>query len=123
MWSNFLHLLLIVILTVILIWTVYNTLLFFTSLFSFIRKERKNRSSISHNSPNDLFYDFPFVSIVVPVKNGEKVLPRLIESLLNVDYPKDKMEIILVEDGSKDRSYELCLKYAHRQHHSYHSTR
>lgn len=114
MWSNFLHLLLIVVFAVILTWTIYNVSLFFAGFFAFIRKNRRNRSSADISSFNEPFSEFPFVSVVIPVKDGEKVLPRLIESLLNVDYPKDKMEIILIEDGSKDKSYELCLMYARR---------
>jgi cellulose synthase/poly-beta-1,6-N-acetylglucosamine synthase-like glycosyltransferase len=38
-------------------------------------------------------------------------------SLLSLDYPKDKMEIILVEDGSHDNSYNLCLEYARKHPH------
>ena len=47
------------------------------------------------------------VSIIVPVYNGEKVLKRCVESLLNQDH-KD-IDIILVDDGSKD-SGKVSLK-------------
>jgi cellulose synthase/poly-beta-1,6-N-acetylglucosamine synthase-like glycosyltransferase len=36
------------------------------------------------------------------------------DPLLNLDYPKDRMEIILVENGSRDNSYNLCLEYARK---------
>lgn len=54
---------------------------------------------------------YPFVSIVVPVYNGEKTIGRCIESLLNLDYPKDRYEIIVVDNGSKDRTREIVKKY------------
>jgi cellulose synthase/poly-beta-1,6-N-acetylglucosamine synthase-like glycosyltransferase len=54
----------------------------------------------------------PFVSLIIPVKNEEKVISRLLESLLRIDYPKDRMEILIVEDGSFDRTKEVCLYYA-----------
>lgn len=42
-------------------------------------------------------------SIVVPFRNEAKVLPELLESLSELDYPKDLFEIILVDDESEDR--------------------
>ena len=50
------------------------------------------------------------VSIIVPVYNGEKVLPHCIESIINQDY-KD-IEIILIDDGSKDDSFRIISDYA-----------
>ena len=50
------------------------------------------------------------ISIVVPVYNVEKYLERCIKSLINQSL-KD-IEIILVNDGSTDRSLEICNKYA-----------
>ena len=42
-------------------------------------------------------------SIVVPFRNEAKVLPELLESLSELNYPKDLFEIILVDDESEDR--------------------
>ena len=42
-------------------------------------------------------------SIVVPFRNEAKVLPQLLESLSELNYPKDLFEIILVDDESEDR--------------------
>ncbi|MCR8487435.1 MAG: glycosyltransferase family 2 protein [Crenarchaeota archaeon] len=89
-------------------WTLYNATLFFTGLFSRL-SGKKWRSQ-----PQDEIFNEPRVSIIIPVKNGEKVLPRLMNSLLKLDYPLEKMEIILIEDGSTDKSYELCLNYAEK---------
>ncbi|MCZ7393671.1 MAG: glycosyltransferase [Candidatus Methanoperedens sp.] len=49
----------------------------------------------------------PFVSIIVPSYNEEKVIKRRIENLLCLNYPKDKYEVIVVDSGSKDRTVEL----------------
>lgn len=51
----------------------------------------------------------PLLSIVVPVYNVEKYLVECIDSILNQPY-KD-CEIILVNDGSTDRSLDICLRY------------
>ncbi|NPV73973.1 MAG: mycofactocin system glycosyltransferase [Pelotomaculum sp.] len=42
----------------------------------------------------------PFVSVVVPTRNRQDVLVSCVESLLDVDYPADKLEIIVVDDAS-----------------------
>jgi glycosyltransferase involved in cell wall biosynthesis len=53
----------------------------------------------------------PFVSVVVPVKNGANSIDALLKALLNQDYPKDKTQIILVDNGSLDGTYDLIKKY------------
>lgn len=46
----------------------------------------------------------PFVSVVVPVLNGERTLRDCLVSLLAVDFPADRREIIVVDNGSTDRT-------------------
>lgn len=50
------------------------------------------------------------VSIVVPIYNREKFLDKCINSLISQTYKN--IEIILVDDGSKDNSLSICKKYA-----------
>lgn len=50
------------------------------------------------------------LSIIIPVYNGEKYIDRCLESVLSQD--NGKLEIILINDGSRDNSAELCDKYA-----------
>lgn len=52
----------------------------------------------------------PLISVIVPVYNVEAYLPRCVESIRNQTY--QNLEIILVDDGSKDRSNVLCDEYA-----------
>lgn len=53
--------------------------------------------------------DSYLVSIIVPIYNVEKYLDRCIQSVLNQSY--ENLEIILVDDGSPDRSSEICDEY------------
>jgi cellulose synthase/poly-beta-1,6-N-acetylglucosamine synthase-like glycosyltransferase/peptidoglycan/xylan/chitin deacetylase (PgdA/CDA1 family)/spore germination protein YaaH len=52
----------------------------------------------------------PFVSVVVPAYNEEKVIGRTIDSLLRSDYPS--FEIIVVDDGSTDGTYETAVLHS-----------
>jgi len=54
------------------------------------------------------------VSIIVPVRDEEKVVGRLLEALQRLDYPPERKEIVIVEDGSVDETVEICNEYAGR---------
>ena len=46
----------------------------------------------------------PSVSVIVPAKNEEKGIAETIQALLKSDYPDDKLEVIVVNDGSTDKT-------------------
>lgn len=54
---------------------------------------------------------YPKVAIIVPCFNEAPRVGRTIESLLNLDYPKNKLEIIVVDDGSKDGTYYVVKRF------------
>jgi glycosyltransferase involved in cell wall biosynthesis len=54
----------------------------------------------------------PKVSVIIPVYNVEKYLHRCVESILNQTF--QDFEIILINDGSKDRSGQICDEYAQK---------
>lgn len=53
--------------------------------------------------------DNPLVSIVIPVYNGENYVNEAIDSAINQTYKN--IEIIVVDDGSKDKTEEICKSY------------
>ncbi len=53
----------------------------------------------------------PFVSVVVPLYNDEKNIAFTLSSILDSNYPKDKLEVIVVDDASTDNSYEVAKKF------------
>jgi len=53
----------------------------------------------------------PFVSVIVPIKDDEKSVDALMRALLYQSYPKDKTEIILVDNGSQDGTYDRIKRY------------
>lgn len=54
---------------------------------------------------------YPFVSVVVGIRNEEKFIEECIESLLNLDYPRDSYEIIIVDGMSTDKTRDIIQKY------------
>ena len=50
---------------------------------------------------------FLFVSVIVPAKNEEAVIERVIESLAKCEYPAELFEVIVVDDHSQDRTSEI----------------
>jgi cellulose synthase/poly-beta-1,6-N-acetylglucosamine synthase-like glycosyltransferase len=57
-------------------------------------------------------WDPPNVSVLVPVKNEEKVVGRLLDALVRLDYPRENLEVVVVEDESRDRTLEICKGYS-----------
>lgn len=55
--------------------------------------------------------NFPYVSVVVPVFNGRSLIGDCIESLLALDYPAERIEIIIVDNGSTDGTDEVVKGY------------
>ena len=52
------------------------------------------------------------VSIVVPVHDGAAFLAAKLESILELDYPRERMEIFVVDDGSADRTPEIAREFS-----------
>jgi glycosyltransferase involved in cell wall biosynthesis len=58
--------------------------------------------------PNDQGSGSPSISVVIPVYNDQQNIDRCLRSVENQDYPKERIEIIVVDDGSTDRSAEIA---------------
>lgn len=88
------------------------TLLFFSLYFevfllvAFIEnmrsKQKTVRKAIAH---------FPTVAIIVPCFNESRTLGNTMRSLLALDYPRKKIEFLIVDDGSKDNTLEIARVY------------
>jgi len=51
-----------------------------------------------------------FVSIIIPVLNAEKYMEKCLQALRKVDYPKDMIEVIVVDNGSIDKTPVIAQK-------------
>jgi glycosyltransferase involved in cell wall biosynthesis len=53
----------------------------------------------------------PFISIIVPCRNEEKFIAKCLDGLLAQNYPKGKMEILVVDGMSNDKTREIIAAY------------
>ena len=53
----------------------------------------------------------PNVSIIIPAYNEEKFIGETLKTIEKIKYLKDKYEVIVIDNGSKDRTYDIAKKY------------
>lgn len=95
-------------LSVFYVWTLYNIPVMAVGVRHLRRVNKRRRT------PKPDEERLPTVSILVPVKNEEKVVGRLLRVLVDMDYPEQKKEIIVIDDDSKDKTVEICRGYVER---------
>jgi len=71
---------------------------------------------LDYRTPKKLSSKLYSLTIIIPAYNEEASIAATIESALNIDYPREKLEIIVVNDGSKDKTYEIAKKFESKQH-------
>lgn len=54
---------------------------------------------------------YPTVTIIVPAWNEEHTIKGTVDSLLALDYPKDRLKIFIIDDGSTDRTFEVAKQF------------
>ncbi|MGB9773375.1 MAG: glycosyltransferase family 2 protein [Bacteroidota bacterium] len=95
---------------VILIWFMiaYQLVLTLAGYFHFVHSVREKKAI------DAMKFDFPRVAILIPAHNEEKVIRRTLEAMLAFDYPSDRYEVIVVNDGSTDETGVIVEEMAWR---------
>src|SRR5688572_22512826 len=57
----------------------------------------------------------PTVTLVIAAHNEERCLAAKLENALALDYPRERLEIIVASDGSSDRTHQIAESYADRR--------
>jgi len=55
---------------------------------------------------------FPSVSVIIPCYNEERTIVATVDSVLALDYPKDKLSVIVVDDGSTDSTFDALARFS-----------
>ena len=58
--------------------------------------------------------NLPLVSVIIPCRNEAKFIANCLESILKQSYPKDKMEILVIDGMSGDKTREIVKKYSEK---------
>ena len=67
---------------------------------------------------NDVKYE-PDVSVIVAIQNEEENIERRINNLVAQEYPKEKLKIIIVSDGSSDKTNSIVNQLAEKLNSKY----
>lgn len=86
--------------------TVIIALLYSTLIISLINGFNRIKSFKTNNLDSKVNF-----SIIIPFRNEAHNLPKLFRSLATLDYPKDKMEILLINDDSTDKFNPIIIEF------------
>jgi poly-beta-1,6-N-acetyl-D-glucosamine synthase len=93
---------------IILTWASFLTVILFylgyVFLLSFFNRKQTFKGKLD--------FIYPAVSIIVPIHNEEKVILKKLENINELDYPNDKVEVILVDGNSTDKTLEIISDFS-----------
>ncbi len=72
----------------------------------------ENRKSIITRTDSIKLFKYPGVTVIVPCWNEERTVYKTVRSLLQLSYPKDKLKIFLVDDGSTDSTWKVINRFS-----------
>ncbi len=80
-------------------------------------KQAARSISFSKKRPEveDSQFEWPAISILIPAFNEASVIRKKAENTLDLDYPKDRLEIVIVSDGSTDETDAMLESYGERE--------
>ena len=93
---------------VILIWFMigYQFVLTVFGYINYIKSLRQKRTI------DGMAFDYPSCTILIPAHNEEKVIGATIAAMLRMEYPRDRLSVVVINDGSTDATREIILKAA-----------
>jgi len=95
----------------ITLFIILSLLLFYTFLGYFLLL--KVISFLKRNSVQKGKY-VPQAALLIPVYNGEKVIKEKLENCLKLDYPQDRLQVIVISDSSTDKTEEIVQSFKNK---------
>ncbi len=62
--------------------------------------------------------EYPYISVIIPMRNEEAFIKACLESVLSCDYPHERMEVLLLDGMSRDRTREIIKEILQPGHHA-----
>jgi glycosyltransferase involved in cell wall biosynthesis len=74
-----------------------------------------SRKKPEHAAPTETAAsELPFVTVIIPVHNEERWIRHKIENTLAIDYPRERIQIVVASDGSTDETVNIAREYRAR---------
>jgi cellulose synthase/poly-beta-1,6-N-acetylglucosamine synthase-like glycosyltransferase len=106
MTDRILHGLFFIITMLLTSFVVYQTILMLAGHL-YIRRLLRKRDTLLMDTP-----ELPGVTLLIPAHNEEKVIERTVNALLALEYPAGKLEVLVMDDASSDRTPEILDRMA-----------
>jgi poly-beta-1,6-N-acetyl-D-glucosamine synthase len=71
---------------------------------------RRKRRKVRREEPGPA--EWPFLTVLIPAHNEERWIRRKIENALELDYPRDRMQILIASDGCTDRTVAIAEEFS-----------
>lgn len=97
---------------VILIWFMIGYQ-FVLTCFGYVNYVKSLRQKKTYDG---MTLDYPRCTVMIPAHDEERVIARTIEAMLRLEYPKDRLKIMVINDGSTDATRDIIQRYAKLDH-------
>jgi glycosyltransferase involved in cell wall biosynthesis len=77
---------------------------YFLLLYSYHRKAQRNKQSFE--------FIYPTISLIVPVYNEERIIAKKLQNIEELNYPREKLQVLFVDGHSTDETPEIIGKHA-----------
>lgn len=92
-----------------ILWIVYGISLYFSIFLVLVFIDTRKKFEAEASSL--IISEFPMVSILIPAFNEESTIDGTMQSVFDIDYPKDKLNVILIDDGSSDATHSKMKQF------------
>jgi len=93
-----------------IVFYIFSFLALYVQIFFLVTFLQKRKQIVHH--PDDIeLKRYPTVTVMVPCYNEENTIVKTVKSLMSLDYPMDKLSIFLIDDGSRDNTWNIIKQY------------
>jgi cellulose synthase/poly-beta-1,6-N-acetylglucosamine synthase-like glycosyltransferase len=93
----------------VILWMVYGISLYFSIFLVLVFAD--TRKSFFKEKSSTYLNSYPIVSILVPAYNEESTIGATMKSIYEINYPKSRLDVILINDGSSDATLSKMQEF------------
>jgi len=93
----------------VILWIAYFFSLYFSVFLLLIYLDK--RAQFKAEIPSTRLTKYPLITVIVPAHNEENTIIKTLESVFHLDYPPEKLEVFVINDGSTDKTEQIVKEY------------